>query len=130
MIRRTLTFLRTVCEKRGYLLMPSLELASKFMNSSKPLSAPLGARDESLRVPHALYVPNLERGRAEIKEAIKLQIPVIGIIDSDTNPFGIQYPIPGNDDATESVLLYTLLIQNAIAEAKRGELKALSSRKK
>jgi len=58
---------------------------------------------------------------------MKLQLSVIGIIDSDTNPFGVQYPIPGNDDSIESLSVYTALLHNAIADAKKKEFTKICS---
>lgn len=59
---------------------------------------------------------------------MKLQLPVIGIIDSDTDPFGVHYPIPGNDDSSESLSVYTNLLHNAIADARKNEFTLICSR--
>jgi len=70
-------------------------------------------------IPEALFILNVNDNSILIKEAMKLQLSVIGIIDSDTNPFGVEYPIPGNDDSIESLSVYTTLLHNAIADAKK-----------
>lgn len=57
-------------------------------------------------------------GRSLSKEAIKLQIPTIAIVDSDASPFGIQYPVPGNDE----VNLYKELFLNALVAQDEKEL--------
>nr|BBH42958.1 30S ribosomal protein S2 [Marophrys sp. SRT127] len=90
-------------------------------------------RKERQFIPEVLFILRLRIGLGGdvvdgdplVREAVKLQIPIIGIIDSNVNPHGIQYPIPGNDDSTESLSLYTQLILNAITEARKKELKNL-----
>ena len=57
-----------------------------------------------------------------IKEAIKLQIPVIGILDSDSNPFGISYPIPGNDDSSDAISVYTTLPLHACTQSEKTQI--------
>jgi len=54
-----------------------------------------------------------------IQESVKLGIPIIAILDSNSNPDGIDYPIPGNDDARRSIDLYCNLIKETILEAKK-----------
>ncbi len=72
-------------------------------------------------IPEALFILNVNDNLILIKEAMKLQLFVIGIIDSNTNPFGIQYPIPGNDDSIESLSIYTNLSHNVIVDTKKNE---------
>ena len=54
-----------------------------------------------------------------IKETIKLGIPIIAILDTNSDPEGIDYPIPGNDDARRSIDLYCSLIKTTIENAKK-----------
>ena len=54
-----------------------------------------------------------------IKEAIKLNIPIIAILDTNSDPENIDYPIPGNDDARRSIELYCNLIKETINNAKK-----------
>ena len=56
-----------------------------------------------------------------IKEAKKLNIPVVGIVDTNCNPEVLDYPIPGNDDAIRAVKLITDVMANAVIEGKQGE---------
>jgi ribosomal protein S8 len=72
-------------------------------------------------IPEALFILNVNDNSIPIKEAMKLQSSVTGITDSDTNPFGVQYPIPGNNDSIESLSVYTASSHNAIADAKENE---------
>ena len=54
-----------------------------------------------------------------VKEAIKLKIPIVAILDSNSDPTGINYPIPGNDDARRSIELYCELLKDTINDAKK-----------
>ena len=55
-----------------------------------------------------------------IKESIKLGIPIIAILDTNSNPDGIDFPIPGNDDARRSIDLYCNLMKSTINDAKKN----------
>ena len=57
---------------------------------------------------------------AAIKESIKLNIPIIAILDTNSDPIGINFPIPGNDDARRSIDLYCNLIKETIVNAKKN----------
>lgn len=87
------------------------------------MSSSQDMKEKRLFIPEALFLLNLgNKNKILIKEAIKVQIPVIGVLDSDSNPFGIQYPIPGNDDSLESIKLYTTLVIQTIIDMKKKEV--------
>ena len=65
------------------------------------------------RLPDLIFVIDTVREQIAIKEAQKLNIPIAAIIDTNSNPEGITYPIPGNDDSTKSIKLYCELISQA-----------------
>ena len=70
------------------------------------------------------YSPELVDSKKEeiaIKEANKLNIPVVGLVDTNCSPENIDYVIPGNDDAIRSVKLIAQVMANAVIEAKQGE---------
>ena len=69
-------------------------------------------------LPDALFVVDVDHERIAITEANKLGIPVIGIVDSNSNPDGIDYVIPGNDDAMRSVKLFVSAFADACLEGK------------
>jgi small subunit ribosomal protein S2 len=69
-------------------------------------------------LPDALFVIDVDHERIAITEANKLGIPVIGIVDSNSNPDGVDYVIPGNDDAIRAIKLYGKAIADAILEGK------------
>ena len=64
-------------------------------------------------LPDLIFVIDTVREQIAIKEANKLNIPIAAIIDTNSDPEGITYPIPGNDDSTKSIRLYCDLISQA-----------------
>jgi small subunit ribosomal protein S2 len=69
-------------------------------------------------LPDALFVVDVDHERIAITEANKLGIPVIGIVDTNSNPDGVDYVIPGNDDAIRAIQLYLAAAADAILDAK------------
>ena len=69
-------------------------------------------------IPDALFVIDVGYENIAVKEAIKLGIPVIGVVDSNNSPKNIDYVIPGNDDAIRSISLYTKGMSDAIIEGR------------
>jgi small subunit ribosomal protein S2 len=67
-------------------------------------------------LPDALFVIDVDHERIAIQEANKLGIPVIGIVDTNSNPEGVDYVIPGNDDAIRAVKLYVTAVADACLE--------------
>ncbi|MFK7995431.1 MAG: 30S ribosomal protein S2 [Granulosicoccus sp.] len=72
------------------------------------------------RLPDALFVIDVGHERIAITEAKKLGIPVIGVVDTNNTPDGIDYVIPGNDDAIRAIQLYVEAIATAIQDGKRS----------
>jgi small subunit ribosomal protein S2 len=69
-------------------------------------------------LPDAMFVIDVDHERIAIQEANKLGIPVIAVVDSNSNPDGIDYVIPGNDDSMRAIRLYTANIADAILEGR------------
>ncbi|MEZ5528524.1 MAG: 30S ribosomal protein S2 [Porticoccaceae bacterium] len=69
-------------------------------------------------LPDMLFVIDVDHERIAIQEANKLGIPVIGVVDTNSDPSGVDYIIPGNDDAIRAIKLYTTAIADAILEGK------------
>jgi len=67
-------------------------------------------------LPDALFVIDVDHERIAIKEANKLGIPVIGIVDTNSNPDGIDYVIPGNDDAIRAIQIYAKAFADSVLE--------------
>ena len=78
------------------------------------------------RMPKAMIVVDTKKEETAIREAKRLSIPVIGLIDSNSDPSLIAYPIPGNDDATKSISLIITLLADTILEGRKKFLSYLS----
>ena len=74
------------------------------------------------KLPDALVIVDPRKEINAIREARKLNIPVIGIVDTNCDPDDVDYPIPANDDAIRSVKLIIGVLNNAIIEATGGEM--------
>jgi small subunit ribosomal protein S2 len=70
-------------------------------------------------LPDAVYVVDVIREEISVKEAIKLGIPTIGLVDTNTDPESISYPIPGNDDALKAIALFTQYIAESYHEGRQ-----------
>jgi len=74
----------------------------------------LGGIKDLKKLPDALYIVDTYKESLAVKEAIRLRIPVIGVVDTNANPDDINYIIPGNDDAIKSIRYLTSIIADAI----------------
>ncbi|SDQ60009.1 30S ribosomal protein S2 [Virgibacillus salinus] len=81
----------------------------------------LGGIKEMKKLPDAMFVIDPRKERIAIAEAHKLNIPIIGMVDTNCDPDEIDYVIPANDDAIRAVKLLTSKIADAILEVKQGE---------
>ena len=82
------------------------------------LDKSLGGIKDMKGLPDALFVIDVSHEDIAVKEAVKLGIPVIAIVDTNCSPDNIDYVIPGNDDAIRSIRLYTQLVAEAILEGR------------
>ena len=80
----------------------------------------LGGIKDMGGLPDALFVIDVEHERIAITEANKLGIPVIGIVDTNSSPDGIDYVIPGNDDAIRAIKLYAAAVADAVLRGKNN----------
>ncbi|MGO1692541.1 MAG: 30S ribosomal protein S2 [Marinobacter sp.] len=71
-------------------------------------------------LPDAMFVIDVDHERIAIKEANKLGIPVIGVVDTNSNPDGVDYVIPGNDDAIRAIQIYVKAVADTCLEATQG----------
>ena len=107
-------------EEEGELdLLPKVE-AAQLRKEKEKLAKNLEGIKEMRKIPNAIFVidPNIEHNA--VAEARKLNIPVFGIIDTNSNPDLVDYVIPANDDAIRSVSLILAVIADAIVESKGG----------
>ncbi len=89
------------------------------------LNRSLGGIKEMANLPDALFVVDVGYQKIAITEANKLGIPVIGIVDSNNTPAGVDYVIPGNDDSSRAIRLYARGIADAVLEGKANMIEEL-----
>lgn len=82
------------------------------------LERSLGGIKDMGRLPDALFIIDVGYERIAVNEAVKLGIPVLAVVDTNNPTSGVDYLIPGNDDAIQSIRLYTTAISDAISEGK------------
>ncbi len=78
------------------------------------------------RMPKAVFVVDTKKEETGVLEARRLEIPIIGLIDTNSNPDLVDYPIPGNDDATKSIRAVTTIITDTIIEGRKKFLSYLA----
>ncbi len=88
------------------------------------LQASLGGIREMGGTPDLLFVIDVNREDLAVKEANKLGIPVIGILDTNSSPDGVDFPVPGNDDASRAISLYCDLIARSALDGMAAQLGA------
>ena len=90
------------------------------------LERSLGGIKEMAGLPDAIFVVDVMREHIAISEANKLGIPVFGVVDTNSDPDGIDYVVPGNDDAIRAIKLYVKAVADAVmaGKAERGEVPA------
>ena len=81
----------------------------------------LGGIKDMKELPGALFIVDPKKERIAILEARKLNIPVVGLVDTNCSPEDVDYPIPGNDDAIRAVKLIAQVMANAVIEGRQGE---------
>ncbi|HXV19203.1 MAG TPA: 30S ribosomal protein S2 [Candidatus Omnitrophota bacterium] len=84
---------------------------------------------EMTRLPGAVFIVDEKKEGIAVKEANRLGIPVVAIVDTDSDPNAVQYPIPGNDDAIRSVKLLTSIVVDSILEGQQKYQKNAESKK-
>ncbi len=82
------------------------------------LEKDIGGIQDMGALPDAMFVIDVGYHKIAVAEAIKLGIPVIGIVDTNHSPLGIDYVIPGNDDSAKAVALYARAVADAVLEGK------------
>ena len=92
------------------------EVAALQKEKSK-LEKNLGGIKEMKELPGALFIIDTHKEQIAVAEARRMGIPIIAVVDTNCNPEGIDYPIPGNDDAIRAISLFTSIIANAVIES-------------
>jgi small subunit ribosomal protein S2 len=106
---------------RGLTKKESLMLERERTKLDRSLS---GIRDMK-GLPDALFVIDVDHERIAVSEAKKLGIPVVGVCDTNSSPDGIDYPIPGNDDAIRAIRLYLRGAADAILQARAASAQTI-----
>ncbi len=88
------------------------------------LERALGGIKEMGGLPDVLFIIDTNKESIAVKEANKLGIPVIAVIDSNSDPDGVAFPIPGNDDALRAIDLYCELVNGAVLDGLQAEMSA------
>lgn len=113
-------------EKDGLFKSFTKKEVSLLLKEREKLERNLGGIKDMERLPSALFVVDSKKEELAVKEAKKIGIPVVALIDTNCNPEVIDYPIPGNDDALKSIRLITTLIAEAVASGRKGFLEYLA----
>ena len=87
------------------------------------LERSLGGITDMKKIPDMIFIVDTNVEELAVKEAIKLNIPIVAIVDTNSDPTGISFPIPGNDDARRSINLYCDLIKDTILDAQQNIVK-------
>ena len=106
-------------ENRGFTKKELLKMSTQ----RDKLERSLGGISNMKKTPDLVFVIDTNYESLAIKESIKLQIPIIAILDTNSDPDGIDFPIPGNDDARRSIDLYCNLLKETIESAKKNIIK-------
>jgi small subunit ribosomal protein S2 len=88
------------------------------------LDRALGGIKEMGGIPDIIFIIDVPREDIAIQEATKLKIPVVAICDSNANPHGVTFPVPGNDDALRAIELYCELVSGAVLDGLQAEMNA------
>lgn len=112
--------LETMQEDGTFDVLPKKEVILLKKEMEK-LEKNLGGIKDMTEIPGVIFVVDPKKERIAILEARKLNIPVVGLIDTNCNPDDVDYAIPGNDDAIRAVKLIADTMANAIIEGRQGE---------
>ena len=91
----------------------------KFSKEREKLKRSLGGISEMRKTPDLIFIIDTNIESLAVAEARKLGIPIIAVLDTNSDPTGINFPIPGNDDARRSINLYCELLKNTIKDAEK-----------
>jgi small subunit ribosomal protein S2 len=89
------------------------------------LNRSLGGIKEMKNLPDAMFVIDVGYQKGAIIEAKKLGIPIVGVVDSNHSPDGLDYVIPGNDDSSQAIRLYARGVADAILEGRNQIMEEL-----
>ena len=114
-----------VSENRGFTKKELLKMSGQ----RDKLQRSLGGISSMKKIPDLVFIIDTNFESLAIKESIKLGIPIVAVLDTNSNPDGIDFPIPGNDDARRSIDLYCSLLKETILNAKKEAQQIINSEK-
>ncbi len=79
----------------------------------------IGGIEHLTRLPDAVFIVDLKEEKIAVREAMKVRVPIVALVDTNISPEGIAYPIPANDDATKSIQIMTAAVTEAFADGKK-----------
>ncbi|MFQ9705883.1 MAG: 30S ribosomal protein S2 [Limosilactobacillus pontis] len=112
--------LKKMAEDGTFDVLPKKEVAVLTKQREK-LERFLGGIEDMPRIPDVMYIVDPHKEQIAVKEAQKLHIPIVAMVDTNTDPDDIDYVIPSNDDAIRAVRLITSKMADAIVEGKQGQ---------
>ena len=115
-----LTELEKMQEDGTFEVLPKKEVILLKKEMDK-LEKNLGGIKEMTQIPDVIFVVDPKKEHIAVQEARKLNIPLVGLVDTNCDPNDVDYVIPGNDDAIRAVKLVTDVLANAVIEGKQGE---------
>ena len=89
------------------------------------LNRSLGGIKDRARLPEAMFVIDVGYQKGAIAEAVKIGIPVVGVVDTNHSPEGIDYVIPGNDDSSRAIRLYARGVADAVLEGRSQSMEEI-----
>lgn len=122
---RRLQDLEKQSEDGTYEMLPKKEALQKSRLQDK-LDRSLGGIKDMGGLPDAIFVVDVQHEHIAISEANKLGIPVFGVVDTNSDPDGVDYVIPGNDDAIRAIRLYVSAVADAIAQGQNDASMSVS----
>lgn len=111
--------LQRMREDGGFATLPKKEL-SRYEREYKRLIKSFDGVKDMDRLPGLIFVVDIHKDATALKEALRINIPVIAIVDTNVDPTAITYPIPANDDSIRSISLIAQTIVNAVLEGRKG----------
>jgi small subunit ribosomal protein S2 len=114
---KRLMALEEMAEEGGFEGLTKKEILGLTREREK-LEKSLGGIKQMKSLPDVMFVIDVEHEDIAIREAKKLGIPVVGVVDTNCSPDGVDYIVPGNDDAMRAVELYTALIADSVLDGK------------
>jgi small subunit ribosomal protein S2 len=93
-----------------------------FQRELAKLEKDIGGIQDMNALPDAMFVIDVGYHKIAVAEAKKLGIPIIGVVDSNHSPIGIDYVIPGNDDSSKALALYARAVADAVLEGKANAM--------